>query len=130
MLPSAKKPQVSRTNSLARINDSSQGLFSSEHTLPQEVSKQTGNGWPFTKRADSKQLIEKVLKNNLFRKYFINSHPQFKKIDLNAKDSWNSSDGQSETSLSQLLQEMSDDENETAVDKINSIDWSEQALLF
>ena len=50
-------------------------------------------------------------------------------MNLSTKDFRNSSNDESETSLLQLLQEMFDYENETAVDKINSIDWSEQALL-
>ena len=126
MLSSAKKSLVSRTNSPARIKDSSQGLFSVEPTLSQEVSEKTGNRWPFTKRADSKKLTEKVLKNNLLRKDFINSHPEFRKMGLSTRDS---RDGESETSLLQLLQKMSDYKNETAVDKINSLDWSEQVHL-
>ena len=120
---------MSRINSSARIKDSSQGLFSVEPTLSEEVSEKTGNRWPFTKRAESKNLTQKVLKNNLLRKDFINSHPEFRKMDLSTKDSRDSSDGESETSLLQLLQKMSDYQNETAGDIINSLDWSEQVHL-
>ena len=91
--------------------------------------KRQETGGHLQKRADSKRLSEKVLENNLLRKNFINSHPQFRKMDLSAKDSRNSSDGESEASLFQLLQELSDYKDETAVTNIISLDWSEQALL-
>ena len=38
----------------------------------------------------------------------MNSHPQFRKMGLNAKDARDSSDGESETSLLKRLQELSD----------------------
>ena len=91
--------------------------------------KRQETGGHLQKRADSKRLSEKVLENNLLRKNFINSHPQFRKMGLSTRDSRDSSDSESETSLLQLLQKMSDYENETAGDIINSLDWSEQVHL-
>ena len=66
------------------------------------MSKQTGNGCPFTKRADSKQLTVRVLEDNLLKKYSTVSHPQLQKMESSTRDVDNSSDGASESSLLEL----------------------------
>ena len=71
MLLPAKKPQVPKINSLAGIKCSKKGLFPEEQSLPQEVNKRTGNGNPFTARADCKQRLQKLLNSDLFKNILI-----------------------------------------------------------
>ena len=124
-----KKPQVSRTNSLARIKGSKKGLFSEEQALPQEVSKPTGNGCPFTTRADSKQMLQKVLDSNLYEKYLDINHLNFQRMDSHTRSTGNSSDSESDASLLEILRKMASYGSETAVSENNYVDWSEEALL-
>ena len=93
------------------------------------MSKQTGNTCPFTERADSQQLAVRELKSNLPRKTTHISHLQLSKMESSARDGGNSSDGKSDSSLIELLHEITDYPNEIADNVDNSIDWSEEALL-
>ena len=103
-----KRPRASRTNSLAGKKEPSQGLFLDEKALPQEVSKPTGNTCPFTQRADSQQLAVRELESNPTQKTIKISHPQTLKMEDNARDGGNNSDGKSDSSLLNLLTEITD----------------------
>ena len=124
-----KRPHASRTNSLARRKEQSQGLFLGEQALPQEVSKPTGNTCPFTQRTDSQQLVVRELKSNLLKRTTHISHLQSSKMENSARDDGHSSDGKSDTSLINLLTEITDYSKEVTYNMDNSIDWSEEALL-
>ena len=49
-----------------------------------------------------------MLKDNLLEKYPTISHPQLQKMESDTRDVDNSSDGESESSLLELLHEMAD----------------------
>ena len=85
-----KKTHVVRINSLAEIRSPKKGLFSEEQSLPQEVSKPTGKGSPFTTRADSKERLQKLLDSNLFEKFIDFSHLHLQRMESHTKSAGNS----------------------------------------
>ena len=86
------------------------------------MSKLTGNTCPFTQRADSQQLVVGELKSNPPRKATITSHLQTSKMKDSARDGGNSSDGKSDSSLTNLLTEIADYSKETTYNMDNLLD--------
>ena len=64
----------------------------------------------------------RVLKDNLLRNNTTVSHLQLQKMESSARDVGNSSDGKSESSLLELLHEITDYPNEVTDNVDNSID--------
>ena len=112
-----------------KLNLQKKGLFSEEQSLPQEVSKSTRTKSPFSTRADSKEKPQELLRSNLLRKSIEFSHMHLQKMEPHTKSDSNSSEGESEASLVELLQAITNYEGETAVNGNPSINWSEQDLL-
>ena len=80
---------MARTNSLTEIKSQKEGLFSEEQSLPQEVNQQE-KGSPFTTRADSKERLQKLLDNNVFKKFIDFSHLHLQRMESHTKSAGNS----------------------------------------
>ena len=94
------------------------------------MGKPTGNICPITERADSKHRLRALLDSNLFEKYLDFSHLHFQKMESYTKNTGNSSDGESNASLSEILWELASYGSETAVSENNSVKWSEEAFFY
>ena len=92
------------------------------------MSKQTRK-WPFSKLADSHLLPVQRIRDNPVNRALLIDHPQSLKMDSDAKEYRESSDGESESSLLKLLQEIPDINGDHMVKTDKELDWSDGGLL-
>ena len=123
-----KKRQVHNYRSTVETERQSQELLSGACQLPQEVSELTRK-WPFYKLADSHPLPVQRIRNNPVDTATLIDHPQLYKMDSDAKRHQESSDGESESSLLGLLQDIPDINGDHMVEKDSELNWSDGGLL-
>ena len=68
--------------------------------------------------------------SNLFEKFIDFSHLHLQRMESHTKSAGNSSEGESEASLVELLREITSYESEAVVRGNHSINWSEEDLLY